>query len=163
MSANATIVFDYIVAQLAVAKSGFHIYKAKRPVAAKRPPDGGWNPGWSANPGAFVVSMLEAEPVDDDGDFEEVSVGYTTLVEICLPSMAATAGGTSPTYDEDTLFRDIRQAVRNILNTPRVPGLDVANVTWKSRPVYEFSGAGGAPVLVSGQAATYEVFEPRPA
>lgn len=163
MPANATLALSAVSAALATLYS-LPVYTAKRPVGAGKPPIGGWNPGWNATNGCFVVSAQEPEGVDDDGTFEEVSVRYAVTVEYVKPSHAKTAGGEDPALNEDSDVRDKRAGVRSLLYSPRVSGIaDVANVSWRARPTYETAGTGGAPVVVSGQTAVYEVMEARPA
>ena len=160
MSADATLVLAGTASELLAIYPAVTQYVVKRPVTGNKPPNGGYNPGWALP--CFVISCNENEGVDDDGDFEEVSVKYSINVEAIFAAAAKTASGDNPVYLEDTDIRDVREAVRRRLYKPRVPGLTtLANVSMRAGRVYDMSGAGAMPVIVSPQTFLYEVMEPR--
>lgn len=160
MPAHATLALAGIAAELADLFPAVPVYTAKRPVAGSRPPLGGWNPAWALP--AFVISATDPEEVDAGGDFENVTVSYTVLVEFAKASAAKTKDGKDPQMQEDPEFRDTREAIRRRVYKPRVGALpDPTGVKCRSRPVYEASGAGASPVTVSGTAFTFETTEPR--
>lgn len=161
MPADATLILSGIEAVLKALRPDAFVYITKRPVAGGKPPSGGWNPGWRFP--AFVLSAADPEEIDAGGDFETVTVGYAVTVEYVKQSAAKTSADGDPRYDEDPEFRDARQAVRRALYKPALGGVaNPTNVRARNRPVYEFSGAGGSPVTVSGAVYTFEVGEPRP-
>lgn len=160
MPADATLALSGMAAELADLYPAITVYTAKRPVAGNRPPLGGWNPAWQLP--CFVLSATDPEEVDAGGDFENVTVAYTVLVEFAKASAAVTAGGETPMMNEDSEFRDKREAIRQRVYKPSIGAMPApTNVRCRNRPVYEVSGAGGMPVTVSGMAFTYETTEAR--
>jgi hypothetical protein len=157
-----SLIFAGIEAELADL-FGLPVYRAKRPVAAGKPPAGGWNPGWQVP--CFVVSVNEAEAVDEHGDFEQVSVRHVATVEYVKPAHAAVAGapalnGTDPALIEDDDVRAKRDAVRQRIYKPRLGAVpNVIDATARPGRPYDVPGAGA--VVASGQAFGFEVGEPR--
>lgn len=162
MPADATLALAGVAAELADLYPARPVKTAKRPVAGNRPPIGGLPADVDFKNGAFVISATEPEEVDAGGDFESVTVAYSILVEFLLPTFAKTQDGKDPMFNEDAEVRDVREAVRRRLYKPRLGALaSPTNVRNRPRQVYETSGTGGAPVIVSGQVFTYEVTEAR--
>lgn len=159
MASDATNIMNFITTGLAAIRA-IPVQTVKRPVANAKPPNGGWNSAWPSN--SWALSELDAEGIDANGDFEETAVAYSFLIEYAKPSAAMTAAAASPQYADDDDVKDVRQALRRAFYLPRIAGFDVADVTWKPRQTYEFSGTGGAIVLISGQTVVFEIMEPRP-
>jgi hypothetical protein len=162
--ADATQLIDAVVAQLEDLYPGVPVYKSKRQAANGRPPLGGWTEGYALP--CFVVSEGDAEKIDEDGGFEEVSVRYPILVEY-LKAAEAKVGvaQTKPsTVLEDPAIRDVRQAVRRRLYKPFLQGVSTAeiiDISETQKPVYETTTTGGGRAVVSGQTFAYLVWEPR--
>lgn len=161
MSADASLVLAGVAVEIAAIYPGTALYVVKRPVTGNKPPNGGFNPAWTLP--CFVLSANEPEGIDDDGDFEEVSVKYPVMVEYLKAASVVTGTGTDPLYLEDSAVRDVRQAVRQRLYKPRLTTLPTTmfNVMMRPGKVYEMTGAGALQVIVSPQTFIFEVMEPR--
>lgn len=163
MSADATDLMDAVAAELADLYPTIPVYTSKRSASRDRYPMGGYQPGYAST--CFVVSMADAEPIDDIGSFEEVSVGYPIVVEYIKPAMQKVTGSTSgnPSVVEDPDIRDKRKAIRQRLYKPRIAAIgtivDIKHTNLRPGDTV----ADNKPLVVAGQVFTFTLWESRPA
>lgn len=159
--ADATNILNAVAAELATLYPAMAnaIKIRKREAVGGRQQFGGWTEGFPLP--CLVVSSEDGEPIDDYGTFEDVSVGYSVLVEYVKAVAAKVPSGDTPAEGaEDSDVRDFRAAIRFQLYSPQLTGLPVAiNVVEVNKGIYELVGGGKA--LSSGQIFTYHVWEPR--